>query len=158
MFSGLNGAQNDIDDRRHVYGPNTIPPKKPVSFLRLCWEAAQDTTLIILMISSLVSIILYLVTKFAIHEDDGDASDTEWIDSVAIMVCVIFVVVISAGNDYLKERQFRALQKKIASDHSFAVCRGGQIVQVLVSDIVVGDVCQVGISSLRLNVSSYISK
>lgn len=46
-------------------------------------------------------------------------------------------------NDWRKERQFRGLQNKIEHEHKFAVLRAGEVVQIPVGDIVVGDVCQV---------------
>ena len=51
---------------------------------------------------------------------------------------------VSAVNDWQKERQFRSLQKKIDSDHTFTVLRGsGELVQLPVSELVVGDICLV---------------
>ena len=34
-----------------MYGKNEIPTKESPSFLELCWEAAQDATLIMLFVS-----------------------------------------------------------------------------------------------------------
>lgn len=74
--------------------------------------------------------------------DDSEA-DAGWIEGVAILVSVIIVVLVTAFNDYSKERQFRGLQNRIECEHKVAVIRGGEVIQVLVSDIVVGDICQV---------------
>jgi len=53
------------------------------------------------------------------------------------------VVLVTAFNDYSKERQFRGLQSRIEGEHKFSVIRQGEVKQVSVSDIVVGDICQV---------------
>ena len=53
------------------------------------------------------------------------------------------MVFVTAFNDWRKEKQFRGLQEKIDNDHKFAVIRLGQVEQIPVSDIVVGDICQV---------------
>lgn len=66
-----------------------------------------------------------------------------WIEGVAILVSVIVVVFVTAFNDYTKERQFRGLQSRIEHEHMFSVIRGGEVQQISVSDIVVGDICQV---------------
>lgn len=50
---------------------------------------------------------------------------------------------VTAFNDFSKERQFRGLQSRIESENKFSVIRGGHLTQVLVGDIVVGDICQV---------------
>jgi magnesium-transporting ATPase (P-type) len=51
----------DVERRKEVFGTNTIPAKKPKSFLELAWEAAQDFTLIILMIAAAISLVLAFV-------------------------------------------------------------------------------------------------
>jgi len=66
-----------------------------------------------------------------------------WIEGLAILVSVIVVVIVTAFNDYSKERQFRGLQSRIEGEHKFAVIRNGDAMQILVGDIVVGDICQI---------------
>jgi len=56
---------------------------------------------------------------------------------------VVVVVLVTAFNDWRKERQFRGLQNKIEHEHKFATIRGGEVLQVPVSDLLVGDICQV---------------
>ena len=56
MVAGLLGGPADLKGRIEVFGSNVIPPKPPKSFFRLCWEAAQDTTLIILMVAAIISL------------------------------------------------------------------------------------------------------
>ena len=64
-------------------------------------------------------------------------------EGTAIIIAVIAVVMVTAFNDWRKERQFRGLQAQIESEQRLSVVRGGQVVQILVKDIVVGDICQV---------------
>ena len=59
---GLNSDDSTgLQKRREYYGKNYIEPKKPKTFLELCWEACQDVTLLILIVASVVSIILAFV-------------------------------------------------------------------------------------------------
>jgi P-type Ca2+ transporter type 2B len=58
-------------------------------------------------------------------------------------VSVIVVVLVTAFNDWSKERQFQGLQGRIKGEHKYAVLRGGEVIQIPVGEIVVGDVCQV---------------
>ena len=44
------------------YGPNEIDHEKPKTYLQLCWEAAQDSTLVLLEIAATVSLVLELAT------------------------------------------------------------------------------------------------
>lgn len=48
----------DLSARAAQYGRNEIPPKPPKSFFYLMFEAVQDTTLIILIISAVISLAL----------------------------------------------------------------------------------------------------
>lgn len=73
------------------------------------------------------------------HEE----SEAGWIEGAAILISVIIVVIVTAFNDYTKERQFRGLQNRIEHEHKFSVIRGGEPMQLLVSELVVGDICQV---------------
>ena len=54
---------------------------------------------------------------------------------------MLVVVSVSSFNDWRKERQFRGLQDKIAQDQKASVIRNGQIIQLNVKDLVVGDLC-----------------
>ncbi|KAF4525203.1 hypothetical protein B566_EDAN008309 [Ephemera danica] len=62
---------------------------------------------------------------------------------MAILISVIVVVIVTAFNDYTKERQFRGLQSRIEGEHKFSVIRGAEVKQISVGDIVVGDICQI---------------
>lgn len=74
---------------------------------------------------------------------DESESKAGWIEGVAILFAVIVVVLVTSFNDWQKERQFRGLQSKIEHEHKFSVIRAGDVMQVPVSDLLVGDICQV---------------
>lgn len=137
-------AGSDFQERKEVFGTNVIPPKPPKRFCTLVWEAMQDVTLIILIVAAFVSLGLSLYTKYVdATSNDETEGEAGWIEGVAILVAVVVVVLVIAFNDWSKERQFRGLQNKIESDHKFSVIRQGQLVQLPISDILVGDVCQI---------------
>lgn len=58
---GLSGAESDLQHRRQVFGCNVIPPKPAKTFLELVWEALQDITLIILLVSAVISLCLAFI-------------------------------------------------------------------------------------------------
>lgn len=64
------------------------------------------------------------------------------IEGVAILFAVFIVVFVSALNDWRKERQFRGLQQKVEGDHLFPIIRNGEMVQVAIAEVLVGDICQ----------------
>ena len=74
---------------------------------------------------------------------DETESEAGWIEGVAILGAVAVVVIVTAFNDWQKEKQFRGLQNKIEHEHKFSTIRNGEVVQIAVSDLLVGDICQV---------------
>uniref|UniRef100_A0A673XCC0 Calcium-transporting ATPase n=1 Tax=Salmo trutta TaxID=8032 RepID=A0A673XCC0_SALTR len=144
----------DLDKRKEVFGENLIPPKKPKTFLQLVWEALQDVTLIILEVAALISLGLSFYqppggdsgescgTAAAGAEDEGEA-EAGWIEGAAILLSVVCVVLVTAFNDWSKEKQFRGLQSRIEQEQKFQVVRGAQVIQLPVADIVVGDIAQI---------------
>lgn len=79
------------------------------SFAELVKGALSDFTVLILLGSGIVSTILGVTV---------DTSDAGWIEGAAILVAVAVVVLVTAVNDYQKEKQFRELNK---------VSEGGQV-------------------------------
>ncbi|XP_017962601.1 plasma membrane calcium-transporting ATPase 1 [Drosophila navojoa] len=142
---GLSGSKADEEHRRETFGSNVIPPKPPKTFLTLVWEALQDVTLIILEVAALVSLGL---SFYKPADEDAPLLQEEdehhgWIEGLAILISVIVVVIVTAFNDYSKERQFRGLQSRIEGEHKFSVIRGGEVCQISVGDILVGDIAQI---------------
>ncbi|XP_043389403.1 plasma membrane calcium-transporting ATPase 4 isoform X2 [Chelonia mydas] len=150
---GLSGNPADLEKRRQVFGQNFIPPKKAKTFLQLVWEALQDVTLIILEIAAIISLGLSFYhppggdnelcgQAVAGAEDEGEAQ-AGWIEGAAILFSVIIVVLVTAFNDWSKEKQFRGLQSRIEQEQKFTVIRKGQVIQIPVAEIVVGDIAQI---------------
>ncbi|CAJ1055996.1 plasma membrane calcium-transporting ATPase 1-like isoform X1 [Xyrichtys novacula] len=150
---GLDGSVEDIDRRKQDFGQNLIPPKKPKTFVQLVWEALQDVTLIILEVAAIISLGLSFYKPPDAErkncgsaaggvEEDGEA-EAGWIEGAAILLSVVCVVLVTAFNDWSKEKQFRGLQSRIEQEQKFTVVRGGQMTQIKVSEIVVGDIAQV---------------
>ena len=75
-------------------------------------------------------------------EDEGEAQ-AGWIEGAAILFSVIIVVLVTAFNDWSKEKQFRGLQSRIEQEQKFTVIRKGQVIQIPVAEIVTGDIAQI---------------
>uniref|UniRef100_A0A671S509 Calcium-transporting ATPase n=1 Tax=Sinocyclocheilus anshuiensis TaxID=1608454 RepID=A0A671S509_9TELE len=150
---GLSGQPADIEKRKVAFGQNFIPPKKPKTFLQLVWEALQDVTLIILEVAAIVSLGLSFYKPPDSEnrncgnaaggvEDEGEA-EAGWIEGAAILLSVACVVLVTAFNDWSKEKQFRGLQSRIEQEQKFMMVRGGQVIPIPVAEIVVGDIAQI---------------
>uniref|UniRef100_A0A667ZHM6 Calcium-transporting ATPase n=1 Tax=Myripristis murdjan TaxID=586833 RepID=A0A667ZHM6_9TELE len=152
-IEGLSGNPVDLEKRRTAFGKNFIPPKKAKTFLQLVWEALQDVTLIILEIAAIISLGLSfyhppggdseMCGAVAGGVEDEGESQAGWIEGAAILFSVIIVVLVTAFNDWSKEKQFRGLQSRIEQEQKFTVIRKGQVIQIPVAEIVVGDIAQI---------------
>uniref|UniRef100_W5N924 Calcium-transporting ATPase n=1 Tax=Lepisosteus oculatus TaxID=7918 RepID=W5N924_LEPOC len=129
---GLPGIETDLDKRKVIYGQNFIPPLEIAAIISLglsfyqppgegneaCGEVSAGA------------------------EDEGE-SEAGWIEGAAILLSVVCVVLVTAFNDWSKEKQFRGLQSRIEQEQKFTIVRGGQVVQIPVAEIVVGDIAQI---------------
>ena len=136
---GLEGREEDLARRRQVFGENWVRPKEARTFPRLLWEAFLDPLLIILTVFAIIAFGLTFYTMGGKEDEEGEES-FEWIEPVAIIVAVVLVMVVTAVNDWEKEKQFRGLQQSLDSRQVFAVARAGAVLQVPARDLVVGDV------------------
>ncbi|KAJ4398583.1 plasma membrane calcium [Didymella pomorum] len=148
LKSSANGAvANDIPkaegpnafaDRIRVFSDNRLPEKKPKSIFQLAWMAYNDKVLLLLTAAAVISLALGLYQTFGVKHAEGEPK-VEWVEGVAIIVAIAIVVVVGAANDWQKERQFVKLNKK-KDNRQIKVTRSGRTQQVLVYDILVGDV------------------
>ena len=151
LTDGLPEGVPDAGERVEAFGRNVYPEPPMKGFLKLWLEALSDTTLIILVVAAILSLVLGLVVggtkqkvlpdcaeKEALLEDEDD-SNLDWIEGLAILVAVAVVSLVSAGNDYSKEKKFRALSAK-EKEIQVKTIRGGKECLVLITDLLVGDV------------------
>lgn len=78
-------------------------------------ECFEDFMLQVLVIAALVSTIIGVI-------EEGWA--TGWMEGAAIMVAIILIVSVTAGNNYIKEQQFQKLSAK-RDEMSVHVTRDG---------------------------------
>lgn len=113
--------------REEKFGRNEVPRKPPASFWELCAEPLEDLMLRILIFSGLFSLVLGSIQ----HPDSG------WIEGLAILLAVVIVTLVTAGNNYQKERQFRSLEETEAENA--VVVRRGQEMEIPSTEVQVGD-------------------
>ncbi|MCJ1314128.1 hypothetical protein MMC25_007808 [Agyrium rufum] len=125
-------------DRVRVFRDNRLPEKKAKSIFELAWLAYNDKVLILLTIAAIVSLALGIYQSIRPSPTEKGAH-VEWVEGVAIVVAILIVVIVGAGNDWQKERQFVKLNKK-KEDRNIKVIRSGRSREISVYDVMVGDV------------------
>ncbi len=126
--TGLTNSQ--VEALREKFGDNAFPESPMDSYLSLLFNALTDTTLLILIAAATVSLVIGVVTE----------PDHGWIEGAAIFIAIFLVSNISAGNDYSKQIQFKALEASSSKDERCSCLREGAIVRVNPNDLVVGDI------------------
>lgn len=142
LEQGLSKDGHEDQQRIERFGQNVLPEKKAKSLLKLMWIALQDKVLIILSIAAVISFALGLYETFGqppeYDEEGHELPKVEWVEGVAILVAVAIVVVVGAGNDWQKERQFVKLNKK-KEDRKIKVIREGVPHEISIFHLMVGD-------------------
>lgn len=124
-------THDQVKFMREKYGTNEFPESPMDTYLALLMDALSDITLIILLVAAAVSVIIDSI-QHGIEEG--------WVEGGAIFIAVFLVSNITAGNNYVKALQFRALEHSTAEDERCSVFREGQLHRVNPVDLVVGDI------------------
>lgn len=79
------------------YGKNYKRPPKIRSLFELILENFEDRILQILLIAATVALIVGVVQH---------GWETGWVEGMSIYIAVCIIVTVTAGNNYIKEKQF----------------------------------------------------
>ena len=134
---GLHGEQLGdaaLEARREAYGRNEFEYPPPKTFLRLCAAAFNDLTIQILCVAALIS--LGIGAGVASHREEYG-----YLEGIAIVAVVCFVVLLQAGIDYSKEIKFRQLNS-VKDNYAVKVVRGGEVHAVTAGEVLVGDLVE----------------
>jgi magnesium-transporting ATPase (P-type) len=97
--TGINTDDILLVEREAAFGKNFHIAKPLKSFCALVWEQLQDFILKILILAAMISLVIGIIEEPA----DG------WMEGAAILIAVTLVVMVTAVNDYLKQKQFAKL-------------------------------------------------
>jgi P-type Ca2+ transporter type 2C len=90
--------------------------------------------IIILTGAAIVSIVVSMI-----FPPEGASRATAWIEGFAILMAVVIVTAVTAGNNYSQEKQFQVLNAK-QDERPVRVVRGGRKTEVLMTELLVGDI------------------
>jgi Ca2+-transporting ATPase len=125
----------DTRERQETFGQNIIPPPKSDTILEIIWGTIVDDPILKILI---VGAIVILALGTAMHPSTG------WTEGVAIIVAVLIVLFVTAGNDWSKDRKFKKLLL-LQTDKKVKILRGGHQDQISSWDIMVGDIVEINV-------------
>lgn len=124
MINGL--SSKEVIENRKKYGTNQISSKEKNSFFKLLLESLGDPIIKILLIA------LAVKTLFLFH-------DFDWFETIGIVIAIFVASFISTISEYGSEAAFEKLQEE-SSRIKCRVKRNSHIEEILIDDVVVGDV------------------
>lgn len=87
----------------------------------------------ILCVAAVISLVLGILTE-------GLAEG--WMEGASILIAVVIIITVTAGNNYIKDQQFQKLNA-IATAKDVHVYRGGDLIKMSVYELLVGDIVQI---------------
>ena len=122
----LNGLTNkEVIKQRKKYGSNEITKAKQKGMIKLFLESLGDPIIKILLIA------LGIKTMFLFH-------DFDWFETLGIVIAILIASLISTISEYGSEAAFNRLQLE-SSKLKCKVKRNNQIQEILIDEVVVGD-------------------
>ncbi|KAI6220200.1 Cation-ATPase-N domain-containing protein [Aphelenchoides besseyi] len=141
--NGISNTPEELQQRREVFGANEIPPKPLDSFSTHVIKASYS----VIRISLVLIAVMFLLVLFYVPFNNSWTAPTneliengDGIEGVPILVFYVVVVLVTAMNNYTKERELRELEDKTTYKPKFAVIRDGIEMQIDDNELVVGDV------------------
>lgn len=123
---GLTPAE--VADSARLHGKNVIPKKKRASFFLKLIKNLSDPVIRVLLCALTVRLICNLVFE-----------NSDWLECFGIAVSILLAALISTLSEQGGEEAFERLNREYLLEKC-RVRRGGQITEIPVSDLVVGDV------------------
>lgn len=119
-------TEKQVAENRSKYGSNQLTSKKQDSFWKLLLGTLGDPIIKILLIALAIKTI-FLLQNF------------DWYETVGIVIAIFLASFISTISEYGSEQAFAKLQEE-SSKIKCRVLRSGNIVELPIDEIVVGDV------------------
>ena len=121
---GLNDTE--VVKSRSEHGTNEITKVKKNTFVRLLLESLGDPIIKILLMALAIKVIV-LFRNF------------DWYETIGILIAILLASFISSISEYGSEQAFNRLQEE-SSKTMARVKRNGTIIEIPISEIVVGDI------------------
>ncbi|MDE6666921.1 MAG: calcium-translocating P-type ATPase, PMCA-type [Clostridia bacterium] len=121
---GLNDSE--VEQSREKFGKNQLTEQKREGFWRKLLGNFNDPMIKILCVALIINVVFAILGQVA------------WYESVGIAAAVLLATLVSTFSEYKNENAFKKLQDE-ASQIKCKVYRNGEIVEISIDDIVVGD-------------------
>ena len=126
MINGLSKA--DVEESRKKYGTNQLTEIPPDPLWKKILEGFKDPMIMILCAALVVQVILFFM-----HQ-------AEWFEPVGILVAIVIANGVASVSENKQEGKSAALRKEEEAKEMTKAVRDGQLTELHVNDVVVGDI------------------
>lgn len=137
---GLTDKQ--AEESRQKYGDNSMTEQASESFWDKLKGNLGDPMIKILIVALLINVVLAVLGGVGIIKEGApewyEEGAPEWYEPLGIFVAIALATLVSTFSEYRNENAFQKLQEE-ASRIMCKVYRNGEIAEVAINDIVVGD-------------------
>ena len=120
-------SSKEVEVSRKQYGSNNLTQMPPDPLWKKILEGFKDPMIMILLVALVIQVILFFL---------GQA---EWFEPVGILIAILIANGVASISENKQENKASALKEEEESKERAKVIRDGQLVEIHVSEVVVGD-------------------
>ena len=120
-------SSKEVEVSRKQYGSNNLTQIPPDPLWKKILEGFKDPMIMILLVALVIQVILFFL---------GQA---EWFEPVGILIAILIANGVASISENKQENKACALKEEEESKERAKVIRDGQLVEIHVSEVVVGD-------------------
>ncbi len=125
-LTGLNRQQ--VEESRRKNGSNNLTQIPPDPLWKKVLEGFKDPMIMILLVALAVQVVLWLMHK------------AEWYEPVCVLIAILLANGVASFSEHSQEGKASLLKAEEASKEMTKVLRDGQLHEIHVSEVVVGDI------------------
>ncbi len=125
-FQGL--SPQAVEESRKQYGTNALTQVPPEPLWKKILEGFKDPMIMILCVALVIQVVLFFL---------GQA---EWFEPFGILVAIVIANGVASVSESKQENKASALKEEEEAKETAKVIRSGQLTEIHVSNVVVGDI------------------
>ncbi|MCL2348415.1 MAG: cation-transporting P-type ATPase, partial [Planctomycetaceae bacterium] len=137
IFTDFGFNDSQVLEMRKRFGKNELTPPKREPWWRQFLEKFEDPTIRILLAAAVVSLLMTCLEKYLLRHPEAS-----FVDSVGIFLAVFLATVVGYFSEWKSAREFELLNK-VKDDIPVKVLRNGQLAEIPIADVVVGDIVRI---------------
>ena len=127
-------TDKEVAESKAKYGDNSMTEQSSESFMDKLMGNLADPMIKILIIALGINVVLWILGVLGVITEGAP----EWYEPLGILIAIALATLVSTISEYNNENAFQKLQEE-ASRIMCKVYRNGDITEVAINDIVVGD-------------------